>query len=166
MTLFCTEDRCSREICSRCYLGDHKLHNVIDIDEEQEKCDKFADEINKLVATGMAKLEVGKRNVKEHYIKETYTLESFKQYATTLIDHFVQRKKSELSRNKENSLRYIEVLDAALNEAKTKVSGSGTSSSERLNATQSEKLLHSVMLKLQHVQRTGVQVTSNMYHGM
>ncbi len=170
MTLFCTEDRCSREICSRCYLGEHKLHNVIDIDEEKEKCEKFVAEINKLVDMGNTELAEGKRKVVDHCRTEMQKLEAFKQHAFNSIDLFVNNKRAQILQNRHNGLRYIEALKANLDNAKQQVSASDMNSragnSQRLNAHQSERLLHSVLLKLQHVQRTGVRTTTYTYSGI
>ena len=121
MTLFCTQDECNTEICSRCYLGQHKLYNVIVIDEEQEKCAKILADIRSMLAVGNEEIVKVEENIGNHYMAEMQRLNKLEKNALRLIKSFVKRKTTEISKNKENSMESLKTVKAEFDDTKKKI---------------------------------------------
>ena len=133
------------------------MHNVIDIDDEGEKQKKFVADINSIIEAGNEEIAQAKETVVDSYITEMQRLETVEQNALRLINSFVKSKKTEIAKNKQDGMKCLQTLKTVLDDAENKVSA------PRINAHQAERLLYSVAVKIQRIQRAGIPTTSHRY---
>ncbi len=163
MTLICTEEHCNEKICSRCYLDDHKLHHVMDIDREQLEYQKLETNINKLIVSSSEELEGGKRQIEQHYNQELQKLQKFQKDTIAVIN----RKQQEIAQDRENNLRKMSDIKSNLDKAKAELCatklGKAYTKVKRMNACQAERLHKSVLQKMSEVKQYGITTRSNKY---
>ncbi len=138
------------------------MHNVIDIDEEKEKYEQCVADINTLIEAGNDVLLGKEKAVVDHYIDEIRRLEKVEQNALHLINSFVEERKTEISKNQKESMKYIQTAKAVLEDAKKKVTAPSKNYG-RINGYQAEKVLYSLAVKLQQIQRSGIPKTIHRY---
>ncbi len=169
MTLICTEEHCNEKICSRCYLDEHKLHDIMDIDKEKSEYQKLEANINTIIESTSEELDGGKRHVEEHYAKELQKLHKFQSDTIAVINSFANRKRQEIVEDKEKNLREISDVKSNLVKAKADLGltlpgyGKFDVKLKRINARQAERLHESILQKINPIKKKGIQTRSNHY---
>ena len=140
MTLFCTEEECNKTICSRCFLGDHKQHHVMDVDEEQEKYEKVKTNVERLILAGKGHLLKGKADLAGHFFQqEDLHLANLRAGVLKKVASLFDEKQAELLKcNVACSAKLQGLLDQ-FDEA-NEILTSEPESGRRMNARQMEKL--------------------------
>ncbi len=154
MTLFCTEDDCNKTICSRCFLGDHRGHNVMDVDEEQEKFEQVKVSLERLILTVRAHLNCGREKIERHFLSQDSFLRDIEEEFEDLVHYLISQKQEELAEMKQACLTIVQSLIGRVDEVGERLNSMDRST--RMNARQIEQMQWSLKQSLENAEMVAV----------
>ncbi len=114
MTLFCRNQSCLALICSKCHLLEHKLHDVVDIDDEREENIKAIYEAKEVVNKGKNELSDVQEKMIEKLTTSLSEIEKRREYLKDTVDKVMNNYTKQCMEHHENNMRVIESNKALL----------------------------------------------------
>ncbi len=109
MTFYCKDESCLTLICPRCQLRDHKMHNVVDIEEQKEENMKAFNEAKEVVDKGIKKWKKVKDIMIEDLSISLDGVEARRKHLKNAVDGWMDMHKKHYMRNHEYNMKMLKV---------------------------------------------------------